>query len=182
MLAGVGLLALAVPRLMSGLATLEVNAGDASADHMAAAVRALNRATSLVPNGELMIERAALELRLGRPPSEIIPILQEALGHSLANPKGWALLASLLRSEGDVPGAVRALRLSFLTGPVVPELMAGRLELALSLLDGMNGEMLELTARQVRLAWKIDSKPIISLIQRPELTGFLTQALGTEQD
>lgn len=182
MLAGPGLLALGVPRLLSGLVTLEVRSGEATPDHLAAAARALEQATALVPDGELMVERAILEQRLGRPNAQTIQMLREALTRSPANPKGWALLASLLSVEGDRPGAIRALRLSYLAGPVVPDLMAGRLTFALSLLEGMDADMKALTARQVRMAWKIDPKPILPLMQRPELTGFLAEALGSDQD
>lgn len=175
-LAGIGLLALGVPRLLSGMVTLDVRSADEPA-----AIRALDQATALVADGEMMVEQAVLEQRLGRPIPETIALLQSGLAQSPANPKGWALLAGLLSTSGDQAAAVRALRLSYLSGPVVPDLMAGRLTLAMALLDSMDAETKGLTARQVRLAWKIDPQPIIELMQRPALTAFLTEALG-EQD
>lgn len=174
-LAGIGLLVLGMPRLLSGMVTSDMRSGDAPV-----AARALDQATALVADGEMMVELAVLEQRLGRPASDIIALLRKALARSPANPKGWALLASLLSSGGDMPGALQALRLSYLAGPVVPELMAGRLTLAMALLNDMDAETRALTARQVRLAWKIDPQPVIGLMQRPGLTLFLTEALGAQ--
>jgi|GEM_PF-5264434 len=175
-LAGLGLLALGVPRLLSGMVTLEVRSGDEPA-----AARALDQATALVADGEMMVEQAVIEQRLGRPAPEIIALLKTGLAQSPANPKGWALLASLLSTSGDRPAAVQALRLSYLAGPVVPDLMTGRLTLAMALLDDLDEETRGLTARQVRLAWKIDPRPVITLMQRPGLTVFLTEALGAQE-
>jgi predicted Zn-dependent protease len=179
-LAGIGLLALGVPRFLSGMVTLDLRAGASAQDDQAAA-RALDQATAVIADGEMMVEQAVIEQRLARPAADVIALLKTALAHSPANPKGWALLASLLLKTGDRPAALQALRLSYLAGPVVPELMAARLSLAMALLDGMDVETRALTARQVRLTWMIDPKPVIDLMQRPGLTAFLTEALGAQE-
>lgn len=98
---------------------------------------------------------------------------EELLRISPAQPAAWLQLASLREMAGDRAGAAAALRLSILSGPFIPELMASRLMLAGRLLDDLGPETLPLAYRQVRLVQAHLPELYGSLQHHSEMTNLL---------
>jgi SAM-dependent methyltransferase len=106
---------------------------------------------------------------------------EELLRISPAQPAAWLQLASLRDIAGDRVGAAAALRLSILSGPFVPELMASRLMLAGRLLDDLGPETLPLAYRQVRLVQAHLPEQYASLSQHSEMTNLLFLATNAPE-
>lgn len=169
----VSLLSFGLPRLIGAGLSLEArgtlwNAYDnvAIADKtLTAAIDGLVSARRWSDDGTMDIQRGLLlTLKANRypPGSERDQLYQEAsrateagLTRAPGDPSAWYRLAQLRRLTGNDDGAVAALRLSFLAGAMVPELMAPRLELAFSLLSHIDAEAMPLLTRQIRLTWVV---------------------------
>lgn len=92
-------------------------------------------------------------------------------------PGVWARLAYLRKARGDGHGAVAALRLSFLSGSFVPEIMVSRLQFALTLFPVMDSEMVALVRRQVRLTWVVAPDTVTALGARRDVGPMVQEAL-----
>lgn len=167
------LLALGAPRLISAGLSLEARetlwtaydngavtdkALSAAIDGLALARRWSDDGVADIQRGLLLTQRAN-----NHPPGpERDQLYQDAskateAGLALApgDPSAWNRLAQLRRLTGNDDGAVAALRLSFLAGAMVPDLMVQRLDLAFALLSRMDAETMPLITRQIRLTWVI---------------------------
>lgn len=199
---GAALVWLGVPRLIAALETLDARAviRDARAGHppppdrLAAAAADLDAAQRWVEDGETMSDRGFLLVQQARalpPGPERAAVLDRAtrateagLAAAPAQPSAWARLAWLHVTRGDVVAAIPALRLSLLTGPVAPALMASRLELGLELLSAMDADTRNLLRRQVRLLWIVSPETVAALSRKPDTGGFVLDALNdlSEED
>lgn len=108
----------------------------------------------------------------------------EGLSVAPGEPGAWLRLSWLRRRRGDVPGALAALRLSWLSGSFAPSIMMSRLEFALPMRAMMDEEMNELLRRQVRLAWVAMPTAVADAARRPEFGPLVREALDglTEEE
>jgi len=189
------LLALGLPRLFTGMATLDARAvlwdvysgTDVQPQALTTAAADLAAAYRWVRDGELEGDRGLLLLRAadaaaGAERQDLLAAATEATVSSLAiapgQPGVWLRLAYLRSWEGDVKAAVAALRMSMLSGSFIPALMASRMELALRLQPAMNREEVELLERQIRLMWVADPDFVGRLGARPEAGPLVRNALA----
>lgn len=192
---GVLLLGLGVPRLIASFMALDaravlgsVRSGEAVAPgEMAAGATGIVDAARWARDGELESGRGFLLLVQAErvPPgvererlyADAETALAAALAEAPGQPTPWLHLAWLRERRGDAAGAVAALRLSMLSGAVVPEMMAIRLDLGLRLLPAMDAETAGLLNRQIRLSWVIAPELIAALSNRPGLGDLVRNAL-----
>jgi hypothetical protein len=162
----------------------------AALDDAAAALAAADRWS---PGGDIRLDRGLVltHRALNALPAEQAAFFAaaeqatvEGLAVSPGEPGGWARLAWLRHRRGDADGAVAALRMSFLSGGFAPPLMQSRLELGLALRPAMDGEMLSLLRRQIRLTWISAPEFIAKLAERPDVGRLASDALAelSEQD
>jgi hypothetical protein len=182
MLTGAALIALAVPRLLASLVTLEARAllpsvpaadGTLNAITLSAAIADTGQALSILDDGDLRIDLASLQQRTRQfstlppvPPETVIRNLEQGLALVPAHPKGWALLAEARLNRGDRAGAADALRLSWLTGPVAPDIMLPRLELAMRMRDDFDDSLKAALVRQMQLSWQVDPAALVPAFHR----------------
>jgi len=194
--AGCLLLALGLPRLIAGVATLDaravlwdVHSGTEAVQPQALAAASADLASAYrwVRDGELEGDRGLLLLRaadsaVGAERKELLAAATEATVASLTRAPGqpsvWLRLAHLRNWEGDLKAAVAALRMSMLSGSFIPALMPSRIDLALRLLPAMDREVVELLERQVRLMWVADPNFVARLGARPEAGPLVRNALA----
>lgn len=191
------LMGLGVPRLVAavlavpGQETATGVRGDdrPSAEVLAESALALERAHGWVGEGGYDLDRGLVLLRA----SELAATDGEAdrwraasrdatargLAASPVRAGGWLRLAFLRRQGGDDPGAARALRLSLLTGPVVPEVTGYRLRMAMALWPHLDRDTRHLVQRQIRLAWVIAPTSLSTLPGDEATTARLGEALST---
>ncbi|NYZ16398.1 hypothetical protein HL658_27975 [Azospirillum sp. RWY-5-1] len=199
---GGALVWLGAPRLIAALESLDARTviWDARAGHppppdrLAAAAADLDAAQRWAADGEAMGDRGFLLVQQARatpPGPERGALLDRAaqateagLAAAPAQPSAWARLAWLHVARGDRAAAIPALRLSLLTGPVAPALMASRLELGLELLSLMDPDTRGLLRRQVRLLWVVSPETVAAMSQKPDTGGFVRDALNdlSEED
>jgi len=197
---GGGLLALGVPRLTGAVLALEpravlwaVHEGEAlPAARLAEAAEGLRRAVPWTGEGEQENDRGLLLLRQAEATpagpererlfAEAEKATEAGLARSPGHPSAWARLAALRHARGDTAGAVAALRLSMLSGSVVPALMISRLEIAFRLMPALDAETAALVERQIRLAWVIDPEPFTAMLVRPEVADTVRRALADLSD
>ncbi|OYQ37173.1 hypothetical protein CHU95_02160 [Niveispirillum lacus] len=119
----------------------------------------------LVADGGLLLLRAAL---LQTDAAQRQQLLRRAAAASEAGlrqtpayPAAWTRLAFIRRELGEPMAAAAALRMSLLTGAVMPQVMVDRLGLGLDLLPYLDPEGVALLQRQIRLIKDIqpDSLP-----------------------
>lgn len=189
---GITLISLAAPRFVASLLVLASPPVADAAEAGQYDTSALDWAQSLVNETTSAGMRAqAFHTTLAR--SRVTDIgRSEALGRAMtateellrispAQPAAWLQLASLRDIAGDRVGAAAALRLSILSGPFVPELMASRLMLAGRLLDDLGPETLPLAYRQVRLVQAHLPEHYASLSQHSEMTNLLFLATNAPE-
>lgn len=197
---GAGLAGLGVPRLVAALMTTDARTvlWDARTGHtptgarLATAAEELDAAQRWVVDGEALGDLGFLLLQQAQgtqPGPERTALLDRAaaataagLAAAPAQPSLWARLAWLRTVRGDPASAASALRMSLLTGPVAPALMASRLELGLSLLPHMDADTHALLRRQVRLLWVVSPDTTASLAQKPVTGAFIRDALDDISD
>ncbi len=102
---------------------------------------------------------------------------EQSLALLPAQPVAWGNLAALKVEAGDMQGAVKAIRLSMLSGPVVPGYVPVRVKLGLHLLPYMDRETRGLLARQVRLLWLIEPASLVDLGKQADTQDFIRSAL-----
>lgn len=187
---------LGIPRLVAALLALDaqavlwqVHAGTAVPPAVLADASAgLDKAGRWSAEGEGETDRGLLLLHqaVALPPGpERTGLLDQAttattagLAAAPGQPGPWARLA-WLREQGDNPaGAVRALRLSWLSGGFDPGLMASRLELALRLLPAMDPETRSLLRRQIRLTWAVAPEFVAGLSGHDGAAPVIREALA----
>ncbi len=178
------LLALGAPRLISAGLSLEARETLWSAyDAVAIADKALATAVDGLASARRWNDDGAADIQRGllltqrannRPPGpERDQLYRDAskateAGLTLApgDPSAWHRLAQLRRLTGHDDEAVAALRLSFLAGAMVPDLMVQRLDLAFALLPCIDAETMPLLTRQIRLTWVIAPDFVANLSKR----------------
>jgi hypothetical protein len=189
-------LSLAFPRAIAAFTALDArallwdmhrNEGRNDPQRMAHAAAALERSLWWVPDGEMAAERAYLLMRQAQAqadPASRTQVLRQAEDATIAavalapaQPVPWLRLAWLQSQRGDAQAAARSLRLSMLTGPLMPPIMTSRLELGLRLLPALDAETRSLLARQIRLAWVTNPTVIADLSARPGLGPTIRAAL-----
>lgn len=195
-LAGLVLLGLSAPSLLSGVLTLDarsvlwdVYAGETiSADRLTAAAADLAAGLRWTPDGELQGDRSLVLLRAAeaaKTAAERRELLEQATASAMAalasapgQPGLWARLAYLRLLQGEPAAAAAALRLSMLSGAFVPAMMASRIELGLRLLPALDPETVELLRRQIRLFWLVEPNRVAELSERPEAGDIVREALN----
>ncbi|MDX2104296.1 MAG: hypothetical protein SF002_17355 [Alphaproteobacteria bacterium] len=189
----IGLAALAAPRAISAYHALEARpilwslaAGERpSAVDLTQAIAALEAARSAHDSASLASDQGRLRMALlPRDPSVVelealVTLTEATLRRAPVNPSLWARLAWLRYRLDQPAAAVRAaLRLSFLTGPVVPELMITRLGLALAVLDASDREFTGLVHHSIRQSWVLYPAETLALGNRhPEPIGAAMLAI-----
>lgn len=197
---GASLVALGLPRLFAALQSLDARAvlWDARAGHMpppdrlAAAASDLDAAQRWAADAEAVSDRGFLLIQQAQatPPGPARTALldgaaaatEAGLAAAPAQPSAWARLAWLRVVRGDRTAAVPALRLSLLTGPVAPTLMASRLQLGLDLLPLVDPDTRALLRRQVRLLWIVSPDTVAAMAQDTTTGGFVRNALDELSD
>lgn len=197
---GAGLAGLGLPRLVASLGTTdarvvlwEARSGRMpTAERLAGAADELDAAKRWTTDGEALGDLGYLLVQQAQgtqPGPERTALLDRAaaataagLAVAPAQPSLWARLAWLHTVRGDRASAVPALRMSLLTGPVAPALMASRLDLGLSLLPLMDTDTQALLRRQVRLLWVVSPDKVATLAQRATTGGFIRDALADLSD
>jgi hypothetical protein len=194
-LIGVLLVALGVPRLIAAVQALEARGvvwdlytdARVSPGELAHASAALAAAEAWTRDGERDGERSLLLLHQAVvAPAEAAPALWDAaeaaavsaLSVAPGQPSVWARLADLRERRGDREGAVRALRMSMLSGSFVPALMVPRIEQGLRLLPALDHETLDLLKRQIRLTWVAHPEFVVTLSARPVAGPLVREALA----
>lgn len=194
-LLGVLLLLLAVPGVVSGFyasiargVIWEVEQKHpVSAARLAEGVAALAQSNRWEPSAERMsmqaflmvrqAEKSVTDVERDRLLLEARSVTEDALALGPIQPHAWTMLAVLRQQAGDLEGAVQAMRLSFLSGTVVPPLMVSRLETALTLRAWMNADTLDLLRRQIRLVWVLSPQDIATISADPVLGVLVREAL-----
>ncbi len=156
---------------------------------MITAANGLAAASHWVESGEARADQGYLLLHAAitfPPGAERSRLLQQAevatlagLALSPSQPSAWLRLSYLRNLRNDSTGAVKALRLSFLSGSFVPSIMKSRVEFALGLLPAMDTEMISLLHRQIRLAWVVEPNFVAGLSGRADAAFLVREALGT---
>ena len=101
------------------------------------------------------------------------------LAEAPVQPSAWLRLANLRQQDGDAIGAGRALRLSLLTGPMVPAILPDRLRLAFALWPMLDDDTRALVPHQIRLAWVLAPAFLSSLTVDAASTARVGEALAT---
>lgn len=193
---GVGLLVMALPMTLSGIAgdlTRDVlrrsyAAAPVPAEQLREAARLLALATRFGGGGQAAADQGRVIMleALARHPvdperiaglTRAEQITAQSLSLSPAQPGTWLRLAILRQARGDVPGTVAALEMSIMTGPVTPAIMMTRLELGLGLLGALDADGVNQLRRQVRLAATILPDQVQALRLSPH-AAFVNQALS----
>ena len=190
------LLGLGGPSLVGALVALpgvaamsQVRAGDAlSPERYDQAAGALAESARFWPDGSLEADRGYLFLRRAEAmePGETrdrayraaIDATQAGLASAPAQPSAWARLAYLELRQGNRPASLAALRMSLITGSVVPELMTSRLEIGLRLAALFDAAMVGLMKRQIRLIWILKPEYVTQLSADPSAADFVRAALA----
>lgn len=150
------------------------------------AARGIERAGALSADAELAAGRTYLLLSAlpELPPDQRPPVRAEAqanaervLATAPGQPAHWYHLAWLRERQGDIPGAVAALRLSMLSGPFVPQLMVQRTAMGVRLLPYLEGDNRAIFKRQVRLTWLMAPDFLLDLKTRPATAALVTEAM-----
>lgn len=193
---GLGLLCMALPMTLSGIAgdltrdalRRSYEGLPVSAEELHDASRLLALAARFGGGGQAATDQGRLVMleALTLHPSDpdrmarlnlAEQITAEGLSLSPVQPGTWLRLAILRQARGDIQGAVAALELSIMTGPVTPAIMMARLELGLGLISALDADGLNQLRRQVRLAAAILPDQTQALRLGPH-AAFVTQALS----
>lgn len=167
------MLVLAVPRVIGGsLAALAPPAG-AGADTLPALAAAQGWAWS-ARVAELQVWRAAAS---GAP--ELRPLVEQALARAPINPTHWTLLADQRQRAGDTAGAIDAMRMSLIAGPIDPALAPYRLMVALPLRDAMATDDRALLDRQIQLSYVLRPAHVGRLMGDPRMAEPIRAAVTT---
>lgn len=195
---GLVLLCLALPRLAGEAMVVEARqhvlalrtdpAATGGTAALLSSASAIDRAGPLTGDGRLIADGGLLLLRaalLATDAAERQRLLRAAAAASEAglregpvHPAAWTRLAFIRRELGEPAAAAAALRLSMLTGAVMPQVMADRLALGLDLLPYLDPEGLALLQRQIRLVNGIRPESLPALARRsPFAQAFITVTL-----
>lgn len=198
-LAGLLLLGLALPRFVGEVALwpargriLDIQTGLPPAENsaLAAAAASIETFGSLTSDGRLVADGGLLLMHQAAATSDpaertrllhrAVVLTERGLQSTPAHPVGWSRLAALHVALGDPAAAARALRLSLLSGPIVPQIMASRLQQGLGLLPHLDEDGQRLLARQVRLLHTIQPERLAALRSGPEGEGeaFIHRSLA----
>lgn len=188
--AAVALLAMALPRLGGELLALDGrrvvldSRGLAGTDPAAAAdaIEGLETAVAAFADPRLSLEigylaLAAQEVRDPAVRAVATAATVRGLAVAPAQPSAWARLAFLRLHDGNPEAAARALRMSMVTGRVVPALQVDRARLGLTLLPWLDGEGRSLLARDIRSAWVLHPVELAAAIPASG-AGFAARALA----
>ncbi len=158
LLPAVLLIATAVPRFQSGLATdaaypvpaytvmnfaLPATSYRAAADVLAGANG---------NDGRTLIERAEIASLAGAPSQEVVALLEDGLARTPASVRGWSLLAEQTAAQ-DRSRAANALAHSLLLGPYEYYVLAKRARAAAQLWDALPPDADEAALGQARRLW-----------------------------
>lgn len=186
---------LGVPRLIAAFGTLDArdvlwsvyNGADVDDAALLKAAASIERAGHWAFDSELESERGLLLLHAAEAETgaERTALLAQAEAATVAGvaagpsqPSAWLRLAYLREQHGDANGALRALRMSFLSGAVAPAIMVSRIELALRLPQPLPSEMTALLRRQIALTWVVSPDYITELSTRPEAAALVQAGLN----
>lgn len=194
---GLALLAMAVPRFAGELmlwparaqiAAIQMGQETAPADELAAAIASIEQMggwtgdSRLVADGGLLLMRQAA---VTADPAARLALLhravnltEEGLRRGPAHPVAWTRLAALRVALGQPDKAAAALRLSLLSGPLVPQITASRLAQGLALLPALDPDTQGLLARQVRLLQGTHPEQLAALKTDAAASNFIQQALS----
>ncbi|MDR3514553.1 MAG: hypothetical protein P4M00_01970 [Azospirillaceae bacterium] len=189
------LLGLGVPRLVSAILAQPANAVLWQAYHgetvspaaLRRAATALDAANRWLANGEALDDESFLlsQAAIGTPPGDDRAALDAraertaitALTRAPGQPNAWARLAGLREQRQDTGGAVAALRLSMLSGALVPALMPSRIAQAIRLRAVLDADTLSLVKRQIRLTAAVAPGFIAALRADPNSAPLVDDAL-----
>lgn len=193
---GLCIIALAAPRFVSEIILLpartrivDIQAGKEAGEPgelagMAAAMETAGDWTGdgrlIADGGLLLMRQAALTTDQAERPlllRRALALTEAGLRRSPAHPVGWTRLAALRIALGEPEKAAQALRLSLLTGPVVPQIAASRLTQGLALLPYLDSDTRQLLARQVRFLHASQPQQLETLATNPAAAQFIQQAL-----
>ena len=181
--------AAAIPRIVSGLALeaafpvpsyIVKNVVLPRKSYAAAAI-VLSHADSR--DGETQILRAEAAHLGGMPDAQVIPIVENGLGHDPAYARGWTLLSELLR-QTDRARASKALTIALELAPYDYFLAGRRARDGAMLWDAMSDDGRGLLLRQAGLLW---SEPqlrdqVMPLLDTPGGAALMTRALKDNPD
>src|SRR5437867_10105921 len=107
-----------------------------------------------------------------------LSIIDRAIALNPTNSFAWAVLSyAWLRSKGASPKVVEGWRNSTLTGPA-EQFILWRFELGLAVRTYMKEDDTALLKQQLRLAWLVDRRRVIDLVQRYGAALLLENALS----
>ncbi|MQP68445.1 hypothetical protein GE253_24300 [Niveispirillum sp. SYP-B3756] len=193
---GLCIIALAAPRFVSEIILLsartrivDIQSGKEAGEpgELAGMAAAIETAGDWTGDGRLIADGGLLLMRqaaLTTNQAERLLLLRRALAltetglrRSPAHPVGWTRLVALRFALGEPEKAAQALRLSLLTGPVVPQITASRLTQGLTLLPYLDPDTRQLLARQVRFLHSSQPQQLETLATTPAAAQFIQQAL-----
>lgn len=172
-LAALLMLALATPRLVAGtLAALALPEGGA-----VQSLPGLAEAQSWSWSARVAEHQVWGATAAGTP--GLRPLVEDALARAPINPSHWTVLSDLRHRDGDVAGAVAAMRLSLLSGPADPALAPFRLAVALRLRDAMDDDDRALVDRQIQLSYVLRPGHVHALTADPRMREPIRAAIDT---
>lgn len=162
------------------LATAEAAPDPALAGQIAESLAAAGRFAPFIVPWAGSDRGASLEalMRAAAGDPSAMAVQAAALAAAPGDPNGWLRLARERFTAGDKAGAGQALRLSFLSGAVVPGIMLPRLRLGLDLHAALDTETQQIMARQIRLVWMLEPSAIPPLLVNGDYRPILAAALA----
>lgn len=194
---GLGLVLMAAPRFggemmlwpaRSQITAIQSGQSPGSADDLAAAAALIEEAGSwtadhrLIANGGLLLMRQAVVTTDPVARSTLlrraVALTEEGLRRTPAQPVAWTRLAALRLALGEPEKAGKAMRLSLLSGPLMPQITAPRLAQGLALLPYLDKDTKELLARQVRLLQATQPAQLNALKADAGISAFIENTLA----
>ncbi|WPZ37232.1 hypothetical protein T8K17_25455 (plasmid) [Thalassobaculum sp. OXR-137] len=156
-----------------------------AADRLGLADRVYMQGDRESDRGFALLRQAEL-MTVGPYRDEIVAEATAATERSLAsapgNPAAWARLAYLYALDDRRDAAARAIRMSFLSGPIVPVMQASRLSLGLRLLPHLDQQTVEMLRRQVRFTWLATPDALVPIADDPRFGPFVRRSLSELDD
>lgn len=107
-----------------------------------------------------------------------VRLTEQGLRRAPAHPVAWTRLAALHVALGQPEKAAMALRLSLLSGPLIPQITASRLAQGLALLPYLDKDTRGLLARQARLLQAAQPEQLVALKTDAAGIDFIRRALS----